>query len=334
MSTVSLRTPSNLPALSVLVIGLGRIAWLLEDDPKREKPASHVGALLNTAGLTLLAGCDPVLERRKAFAERFKVPVWQDAKTAMVQSKPDIVCIAADSDAHYQLLLTCLEFPLKLIICEKPLTPQFSSAKKIVRLAQKKAVQILVNHERRYSDDYRAVKDLIDSARYGSLLALHARLYFGRTRAVDSMLWHDGCHLFDIIRFLLADQDISYQLARQSCHSMLASAVVNNCLVSVEAGKGRDHLHFELDLSFERGRARVGNGIFELSASTESAFYSQYRSLSEETKTWQGPTGYFSHMMEDALACGREPGRVPISSATTELATLKVLHRLCKLLAA
>ena len=31
----------------VAVIGLGRIAWLMDDDPLRAKPCTHVGAYVN-----------------------------------------------------------------------------------------------------------------------------------------------------------------------------------------------------------------------------------------------------------------------------------------------
>ena len=38
------------------LVGLGRIAWTLEDDPKRDHPCTHAGALASLQGVDLVAG--------------------------------------------------------------------------------------------------------------------------------------------------------------------------------------------------------------------------------------------------------------------------------------
>ena len=85
--------------------------------------------------------------------------------------------------------------------------------------------------------------------------------------------------------------------------------------VSIEVGTGRDHVVFELDLSFTRGRIRVGNGLYEEYRSRTSPYYEGMRSLRKTGIRRLKKTGYFSHMLEDAVRCLREPNHEPVSSA-------------------
>jgi len=60
-------------------VGLGRIASLLEEDARREKPCTHAGAIAVNKDCALSGGCDIDEERRGLFAQRWGVPVYSDA---------------------------------------------------------------------------------------------------------------------------------------------------------------------------------------------------------------------------------------------------------------
>jgi hypothetical protein len=94
----------------------------------------------------------------------------------------------------------------------------------------------------------------------------------------------------------------------------------------MEIGAGRDHLVFELEFSCARGRLRIGNGVFEVWESAKSPYAEGFRSLARTGEAFEGKTGYFANMMEDAVACCRDSGRQPRSSATDGLAVIEYLH--------
>ena len=96
--------------------------------------------------------------------------------------------------------------------------------------------------------------------------------------------------------------------------------------VLIEIGAGRDHLVFEIEFSCERGRLRIGNGVFEIHESVPSPYAEQFRSLKQTGETFEGPTGYFANMLADAVACVREPGRRPRSSAADGLRVIEYLN--------
>jgi hypothetical protein len=85
--------------------------------------------------------------------------------------------------------------------------------------------------------------------------------------------------------------------------------------VVIEVGSDRDHLVFEVTLSCSEGRLRVGNGVYSVEQSRESPYYEGHRSLIHLPSQELGATGYFANMVADAVACFREPGREPVSSA-------------------
>ncbi|MDC7234855.1 MAG: gfo/Idh/MocA family oxidoreductase, partial [Spirochaetales bacterium] len=192
---------------------------------------------------------------------------------------------------------------------------------------------VLVNHERRFSRDYQEVHGLIREKAYGKLLGINARLYMGRTRPAAEILFHDGTHMLDIIRYLTGqDLEILHCSGRpyDKGAPLLVLASAGECMVHLDISGGRDHLVFELDLSFESGRIRIGNGVYELWGSEESPYYSGFRSLKEYCSGWNGRTAYFSAMMNHALELYRNPGRQSASSFRDALQVIRLMDEILK----
>lgn len=342
------------------LVGLGRIGSLLEDDPLREKPCTHTGAITANADCALTAGCDIDEERRRLYSEKWQVPVYADAAEMISIHQPQILAVATHPDSHYHYcrLAACAGVPL--VICEKPLADNIYHARKITRLAEKGLV-IITNHERRYSMDYILAKDILKAsvtnageARLGRLLSVRACLYMGRTTRLTDALWHDGTHLVDAIMYLtgmviihkrswgakLSSRAGTVWLEAELGKKKFSPAVRrgikidsgqdNNAFapvpVLIEIGAGRDHLVFEIEFSCEKGRVRIGNGVFEIWESGPSPYAEKFRSLKRSSETFEGPTGYFANMLADAVACLREQGRLPRSSAADGLQVIEYLN--------
>ena len=319
--------------IPALIIGLGRIASLLEEDSRREKPCTHAGALSANPDCILAGGCDLDEERRKMFSERWGVPVYSDAAEMIRYHKPGILVIATHPDSHYHYCRLGVSLSVPVIVCEKPLADTLSGARKIAALASGSSTVIMTNHERRYSADYVKAREILASEKLGALLSVRAVLYMGKSKRLLDVLWHDGTHLADVIMFLCGAKlkhrrRWGTRLSSSAGTAWLEGEVKNKNTVPVimEVGAGRDHLVFETEFSCEKGRLRIGNGVFEVWESDESTYAEKFRSLKQTEKTFQGPTGYFANMISDAVACAREPGRQPVSSAADGLAVIQYLH--------
>jgi len=321
------------------IIGLGRIASLLEEDSLREKPCTHAGALAANPDCVLAAGCDIDEERRRLFAEKWQVPVYADAAEMLRLHAPHILVIATHPDSHYHYCRLAASCGVPVIICEKPLADNIGKARKISRITHNGTV-IITNHERRYAYDYIRAKTILDEKKLGKLLSVRAVLYMGKTKRLVDVLWHDGTHLADAIMFL-ANGTLKHRrrwgakLNANAGTAWLEGALsagagatksVEPIPVIIEIGAGRDHLAFEMEFSCEKGRLRIGNGIFEVWESLPSPYAEKFRSLKRTDETFTGPTGYFANMVQDAVTCVKEPGRQPRSGAADGLRVIEYLN--------
>lgn len=314
------------------IAGLGRIGSTLEQDPLREKPASHAGAVVSGGSTRLIAGADPSGEARSDFRRDWGIgAVYEDAAEMIDREKPDILHIAAPSEDHPDLLRLALEREVPVIICEKPLADSLDEVRGLEEAVFRSTSRVVMNHERRFSRDYRAVRDCIREERYGPLLSVSCRLYMGRTRPVSRILYHDGTHMLDILRFLTGRE-----LTVRSCYGdpdreggqLFVQAAAGETGIVLDISGGRDHLVFELDLSFASGRIRLGNGVFEEWRSEASPWYSGFRSLNKIRDGWEGETGYFSGMMSHAAELFRNPEQENESSFQDGLAVLYLIEKI------
>ncbi|MCL2720355.1 MAG: Gfo/Idh/MocA family oxidoreductase [Treponema sp.] len=356
--------------IKTAVIGLGRIASLLEEDSLREKPCTHAGAITSNKDCILTAGCDLNEERRNLFTQKWNVPVYTNAQEMLINHKPQIVVIATHPDSHYFYCNLAAKMNIPVVICEKPLADNIGKAKKIAQLAKKNNPIIITNHERRYSQDYIKAKTILEEGKLGKIVAVRATLYMGKNRRLIDQLWHDGTHLADVIMFLTNSklkhkktwgdklnsrsgtawlegcllQKTSHRgTEARSCCSIISLNNSNNHFaplrlcerssgipVLIEIGSSRDHLVFEIEFSCKKGRLRIGNGVFEVWESLPSPYAENFRSLKNTGKSFTGATGYFANMLKDAVTCVKDPQRKPLSGAVDGLNVIKYLNSVKK----
>jgi len=357
--------------IKAAVVGLGRIASLLEDDTLREKPCTHTGAVAADEDCVLAAGCDIDEERRRLFAERWKVLVYADAAQMLREHSPQIFIIATHPDSHYYYCRLASQMNVPVVICEKPLSDNVNDARKIVSMTKQKGGPVIItNHERRYSEDYIRAKNILKEGSLGAVVSVRAVLYMGRVKKLLDMLWHDGTHLADALMFL-TDGILKH---RGSCGAKLSShngtawlegelkrftanqhenkyqsstpnsqlpsnseidASRDHCNLApipviIEIGAGRDHLVFEIEFSCEKGRLRIGNGVFEVLESVPSPYAEKFRSLKNTGGIFSGATGYFANMLKDAAACAKDTQRTPVSGAIDGLKVIEYLNSVKK----
>jgi len=330
--------------LKAAIIGLGRIASLLEDDKLREKPCTHAGAIAADPDCILVAGCDMDAERCSLFAEKWNVPVYADAAEMISAHAPQILVIATHGDSHYHYCRLAANYGVPVIICEKPLADNIKEARKIAALANSNNgfPVIITNHERRYSQDYIRARAVLAEEKLGRLLCVNAKLCMGIKKRLVDVFWHDGTHLADAIMFL-TDSVLKHKKRwGAKLHSTSGTAWLEGNLlkekidagscnpmpipVIMEIGAGRDHLVFEMEFSCEKGRLHIGNNVFEIWESLPSPYAEKFRSLKKNGETFTGPTGYFSNMIKDACFCARNPGTIPRSSSADGLRVIEYLN--------
>ena len=191
------------------IIGTGRIGFSLGFDRKREQPASHTMALKKNRRIKLNAGCDSNRVHLESWSKyNKKAALFSDPAHLFAAMKSDIVVVAVNEDSHLSVALSSIRAKPRLLILEKPVALTMEEGRRIQAEAFSAGVPVLVNHERRFSRDYKIAKKYM--SRIGKVQTVNARLdsslpvYDPAQEATGGYsLLHDGTHLVDIVQFLL-----------------------------------------------------------------------------------------------------------------------------------
>ncbi|MNE36831.1 putative oxidoreductase YdgJ [compost metagenome] len=86
-----------------------------------------------------------------------------------------MILIATPNDAHKEIAIKALQAG-KHVICEKPVTISSGDLLDIVKVADKEKRIFTVHQNRRWDDDYRIARELIDKGTIGELLHVESRV--------------------------------------------------------------------------------------------------------------------------------------------------------------
>lgn len=350
------------------VVGLGRIAFTLGFDKLREQPASHTMALLNNHHIHIVAGCDSEEEKRTAWQryvsrhQHESVAVYANACDMLAKCRADIVVVAVNEASHTDVAMCAIEAVPRLVILEKPVALDSKEGERIREAATNRNVPVMINHERRFAEDYRIAKEYIASGNIGDVQSVTAELESSlrvyspsedRTGAYS--LLHDGTHLVDITRFLLGDACLTHPRLINIVHDDADKRVVRNISMhfATEAQSGVENMgdaaiqcpdvlikisgrsaffHFGLEVLGTKGRVRVGNGFAQFEKREESSLYTGFYSLARD-KSVRVPrkTRYFSNMVQCAVDYldGRKPLASTLQDALLDLKVLEEMKTFC-----
>lgn len=329
------------------IIGLGKIGFGYGFDRKREQPAAHSRAFNDNPRISLEGGCDLITDTLKKWVDCYpNARGYSSVEELLEDGQWDVLVIAIDEEYHLPMLEKIIDRPPSLIVLEKPVAPNLSDAKKMLDLVKRKYVPVMVNHERRFSNDYLWVRDRIHSGEYGSLVAVHAGMFtqqFARlpNDEVDGQgaLIHDGTHLLDIIRFMINDS-ITFKHVEFVDSALDGSVkgitgmgnIGEKTPLVLHCGYGTEHFTFEIEIILEKGRIRVGNTVLEEWKSEISPYYESFHSLIKQPiPNNVYPTGYFSGMVQACV--DYLDGSIPLPSSLAEgVKSIELIHSLLSFL--
>ena len=346
---------------SACIIGTGRIGFTLGFDKKREQPASHTMACLNNPHIRITCGCDrdpEALQKWKKYVDNHitqfslnkknKVKIFSDKQIdeLFTTCNPDIVIIAVNENSHLETALKVISKKPKLVVLEKPVALNSKEGMKIVKAAKTNKVPVLVNHERRFAEDYKLAKKYIKQI--GAVQKINASLFSGMRlydpkaeKSGGYSLLHDGTHLVDIVMYLLealGDTKLKNPVItglvkdeneKKVIRGFTANYSTKQCpdISILMSGRSR-YFGFEVDVIGTEGKICIGNGHAEFFKRHESKLYTGFYSLQEDSSVKvPKKTGYFANMIQNGVDFldGKEELR---STLETGMNALKVLEEI------
>ena len=164
--------------------------------------------------------------RKRIQAAHPSVPVYSDSKELIGSPDVDAIAVITPVWTHYELTKAALENG-KHVFVEKPFTSNVAQAEELINLAEKKNLQIMVDHTFLFTGAVRKIRKLLKEGTLGKLY------YYDSTRVNLGLFQHDCNVIWD-----LAPHDLS----------------IMNHLLHKEAeaisATGQSHLNGHEDIAF------------------------------------------------------------------------------------
>ena len=192
------------------IIGCGRIASKMEDQSD-EHPISIAGAFDALPNTEIVAACNRGSEGLSTFGEKWGVDnLYHDYQKMLNKEDLDIICVATHPPLHPAMVVAAAESGAKGVFCEKPMALSLGDCDRMIKACEENRTKLLINCSRRWSGEYQAAKDLLDSGKLGPLLHVIGHCQGCKPSPewvadTEGPLLHDSVHTFDILRFFVGD---------------------------------------------------------------------------------------------------------------------------------
>lgn len=232
----------------VLIIGAGKIGAMF-DKPGDKKILTHAHGFSESPYFELTGFYDVNSQKAEEAARRWGVVAFPTLETAMKDI--DVVCCCVPDEYHYATLKQIRQFPVKLVVTEKPLARTSEEAAQIQEMYQN--LPCLVNYSRRFLKEFQELKEEIPA--FGKFL--RGTGYYGKG------ILHNGSHMIDLLCYLLGSIE-KIESSNHAIHDFFEEDP--SCDVELLIGGGRFMMNaidcsvatiFELDLFFSKARIRI-----------------------------------------------------------------------------
>jgi predicted dehydrogenase len=186
-------------AFRVVVAGLGSRGrdWVRE---VRADPAYELVAGVDNHPAALRAAPLPPEQR------------FADLDDALGRTSPDVVIVATPGDDHVAPCEAAIARGLAVLV-EKPFTLRLADAARLVALAERRGVPLLVAQNYRYTRSHRTLRRVIRSGALGRVGQFTSQYYRvphamapSLARLPHSILWGAAVHYLDALRYVLDDR--------------------------------------------------------------------------------------------------------------------------------
>lgn len=155
----------------------------------------HAEALAAASGLDLVSVVDTNLSAAQAVAEAFDCSAHRDLADACSTIVPAYVVLATPPNIRLAAMeAVCSVGGARAIAVEKPMALTLGEAEEMVALARRSGILLIVSHQLRYSPEFEAVHEAVQSGRIGTVQFLRAVCY--------GNLWNQGSHMVDVLRWI------------------------------------------------------------------------------------------------------------------------------------
>ena len=161
-------------------------------------------------GAKVCAICDMDSKARRSAKQQYPgVEVVADSDKILSSTNIDVVAVTTPVFAHFELTKEALKNG-KHVFVEKPFTSTADQGKELIELAQKKRLQIMVDHTFLFTGAVRKIKEIIDDDILGQLYYYDSiRVNLGLFQHDVNVIWDLAPHDLSIMDYLIKSQPLA-----------------------------------------------------------------------------------------------------------------------------
>lgn len=192
--------------MNVAILGYGAIA---------REHALSIGRStqeLLDRGITISSVMGRLLAPASDFADEFGIPLaTTDLDEVLTDPHIEAVIVCSPTDVHAEQTERALRAG-KHVLCEIPLATSLAETDRLIDLAERSGLQLMVCHTQRYAAPLIEARRMIAGGEVRPRAVVSRYLldkrenvsWTGRRRSwTDNLLWHHGCHAIDAALWLL-----------------------------------------------------------------------------------------------------------------------------------
>lgn len=171
--------------MKAVVIGCGRMG------------ARHVQALLGL-GFVIAGVFDTNADNCAQVVQKYELSdevIFSDVEALFKTVTPDICVIATTAPSHKEYILKVIKNGIKKILCEKPLSTSLKDCYEIIDACKAHKVDLAVNHQMRFLEQYTVPKKLLGTEEFGGLESINVT-------AGNFGMAMNGTHYIELMRFM------------------------------------------------------------------------------------------------------------------------------------
>jgi len=138
---------------------------------------AFIPALKKSKYAELVAVADKDKNKAESFSAEFECDAEKNCESLLIRNDISAVYIATVPSSHEQIILSAAKYG-KHILCEKPLTISYNSAKKIVDYCRNKEVGIFEGFMYQFHHQHQKVRDLVNGGHIGKPILFNASFGF------------------------------------------------------------------------------------------------------------------------------------------------------------
>lgn len=262
-----------------VIVGAGNIGSFF-DTPESKTILSHAHAVMVHPKVELLGFYDVDGDRAKKAASIWNCKSFDSLESALYEA--DVAYCCVPDKYHFDTLIQISEYPLKMVVAEKPIAATVGEALEIKQIYDEKKLPIILNYSRRFLPEFMKLKKNIKT--FGKFM--RGVGYYGKG------IVHNGSHMIDLLSYFF-ERELRVESTGHAIYDYFESDP--SCDTTIEIGNGRFHMFpidcriatiFELDLFFEKKRLRIidSGNVIELYNVRESGVYKGYSNYVWERK--------------------------------------------------